>query len=209
MIIFLVFFGDIAVTVNSFIGFNRELSEFSALLEQKKAEIMQDGCLNAEVKGASGVVISDLTGYTFTWSKDGTEITDPDGQQGLLPNGGQSVNVALTKGGLATYTLTVANGSGTVGTATYTVPYDMHQVEDGTYYLVETKAPTGYSLPTGAFTVTVGTTAAGSSTITNTSNIFLPGTGGAGTVLFTVGGIAILLGAGAFLFLNRKRLFGE
>jgi len=85
----------------------------------------------------------------------------------------------------------------------------MHQVEDGTYYLVETKAPTGYSLPTGAFTVTVGTTAAGSSTITNTSNIFLPGTGGAGTVLFTVGGIAILLGAGAFLFLNRKRLFGE
>jgi len=40
VIIFLVFFGDIAVTVNSFIGFNRELSEFSALLEQKKAEIM-------------------------------------------------------------------------------------------------------------------------------------------------------------------------
>jgi len=92
--------------------------------------IMQDGCLNAEVKGASGVVISDLTGYTFTWSKDGTEITDPDGQQGLLPNGGQSVNVALTKGGLATYTLTVANGSGTVGTATYTVPYDM-QLRNG------------------------------------------------------------------------------
>lgn len=85
----------------------------------------------------------------------------------------------------------------------------MHQVEDGTYYLVETKAPSGYSLPTTAFTVGVGTTGAGGSTITNTSNIFLPSTGGAGTVLFTVGGIAILVSAGAFLFLNRKRVFGE
>lgn len=85
----------------------------------------------------------------------------------------------------------------------------MHQVEDGTYYLVETKAPTGYSLPTTAFSVTVTNDGPGAFNITNTSNIFLPGTGGAGTVLFTVGGIAILVSAGAFLFLNRKRVFGE
>ena len=85
----------------------------------------------------------------------------------------------------------------------------MHQVEDGTYYLVETKAPSGYSLPSAAFTVTVGTNGAGSADISNTSNIILPGTGGAGTVLFTVGGIAILVSAGAFLFLNRKRVFGK
>ena len=87
--------------------------------------ISTNGCLNAVVKDASGTVIDDLTGYTFTWAKGGTVITDPDGLQGLLPNGGQSVNVALTNGGLATYTLTVSQNGTPVGTATYNVPYAM------------------------------------------------------------------------------------
>ncbi|MEA4814429.1 MAG: SpaH/EbpB family LPXTG-anchored major pilin [Oscillospiraceae bacterium] len=85
----------------------------------------------------------------------------------------------------------------------------MHQVENGTYYLIETRAPSGYSLPTSAFTVEVTDDGPGQFNIPNTSNIFLPSTGGAGTVLFTMGGIAILLSAGAFLLLNRKRVFGK
>lgn len=129
--------------------------------------------------------------------KTGSGVTAAEGSALTALNalGTAPTNTAFYKiGSLATD----ANGQAT-----------MHQVEDGTYYLVETKAPTGYSLPAAPFTVTVTNDAAGAFDIPNTSNIFLPGTGGAGTVLFTVGGIAILVSAGAFLFLNRKRVFGE
>ncbi|MEA4814430.1 MAG: hypothetical protein VB112_05955 [Oscillospiraceae bacterium] len=94
--------------------------------------ISTDGWLNAVVKDANSTPIADLTGYTFIWSKGDAVITDPDGLQGLLPNDGRSVNVALTNGGLENYTLTVTDGSDTVGTASYTVPYDM-QLRNGSF----------------------------------------------------------------------------
>ena len=92
------------------------------------------GCLNAKITDKYGKEVTDPvgSGYTLTWSKDGSPITDPDGLRGLLLKGGQSVNVALTNGGLATYTLTVTDASGTVGTATYTVPYAM-QLQNGSF----------------------------------------------------------------------------
>ncbi|HCB90313.1 MAG TPA: hypothetical protein DEP64_00005, partial [Ruminococcaceae bacterium] len=43
----------------------------------------------------------------------------------------------------------------------------------------------------------------------NTTGTQLPGTGGMGTTLFTAGGLLILCAAGAFLYFNRKRLFGR
>lgn len=98
----------------------------------------------------------------------------------------------------------------------------------GTYYLVETDAPDGYNLLANPVKVVITTTSAGALTATvdgvdanvatlghaafnvqNTTGLVLPGTGGMGTTLFTIGGIALLVCAGGFLFLNRKRVFGE
>lgn len=45
--------------------------------------------------------------------------------------------------------------------------------------------------------------------IANTTGTQLPGTGGMGTTPFVVGGLLILCAAGAFLFFNRKRVFGK
>lgn len=157
-----------------------------------------------------------------------TKVDSADTQT-VLPNAGFDVYAAFTAAQIANLKtdsgVTAAAGDAltALGTApTNTTFYKigslttdangqatLYQVEDGTYYLVETKAPSGYSLPATAFTVTVTNDGPGTFSITNTSNIFLPGTGGTGTVLFTVGGIAILLSAGAFLFLNRKRVFGK
>ena len=120
-------------------------------------------------------------------------------------------------------TQTTSSMSETLGLATF-----VRNLGVGNYKLIETQAPSGYNLLKDAILFTVSATYDSQSgiswsstggisvsggtlvtTINNTSGILLPGTGGAGTVLFTVGGIAILVSAGAFLFLNRKRVFGE
>lgn len=110
--------------------------------------------------------------------------------------------------------------------------------DDGTYTLVETKAPAGYNLPADGFSVTLKATTAnnqtwdgtantaltdlavkvdqtngtgdvdtglGAITIKNTQGSSLPSTGGMGTVLLYVAGIAVFVLAGATLVMALRR----
>ncbi len=108
-------------------------------------------------------------------------------------------------------------------------------LDAGTYILEETLAPEGYNLLTDTITVTIAAVTdtttgepTGDCTITskftgsddpastvtqisvqNTTGVELPSTGGIGTTMFTIGGLAILFLAGAFLVVNRKKIFGK
>ncbi|MGN1320860.1 MAG: SpaH/EbpB family LPXTG-anchored major pilin [Acutalibacteraceae bacterium] len=79
------------------------------------------------------------------------------------------------------------------------------------YYLVETQAPSGYNLLDNAvkvnFTDTDVEATAGVYTVEvpNSSGIKLPITGGTGTVIFTVVGIALMVGAVVLLVVSRKK----
>lgn len=67
----------------------------------------------------------------------------------------------------------------------------------GNYTLEETKAPTGYNLRADVdFTITFGSYADVSiATITNAPTLMLPSTGGMGTIVFTVIGSVLMMGA--------------
>lgn len=112
-------------------------------------------------------------------------------------------------------------------------------LDDGTYTLVETKAPAGYNLPADGFSVTLkattvndqtwnGTantaltglavkvddqtdvtgnvdTGLGAITIKNTQGSSLPSTGGMGTVLLYVAGVAVFALAGVTLVMALRR----
>lgn len=79
------------------------------------------------------------------------------------------------------------------------------------YYLVETQAPSGYNLLDNAVKVNFADTdvaaTAGVYTVKvpNSSGIQLPITGGTGTVIFTVIGIALMVGAVVLFVVSRKR----
>jgi fimbrial isopeptide formation D2 family protein/LPXTG-motif cell wall-anchored protein len=110
--------------------------------------------------------------------------------------------------------------------------YAVQGLDQGTYYLMETKAPEGYNRLTDAQKVTVapaydgtayenhipdatndqlksvdltlnGTDAGTAITIANNSGSTLPSTGGIGTKIFTFGGIALM--AGAIIVFATKR----
>lgn len=90
-------------------------------------------------------------------------------------------------------------------------------LDEGTYTLKETVAPDGYNLLAEAIevkiaangTVTYGTDGTNTVEVLNTTGTELPSTGGMGTVMFQVTGLAILMSAGIFLSINRKKLFSK
>ena len=85
---------------------------------------------------------------------------------------------------------------------------------NGTYHLVETKAPAGYNQLTEAVPVTVngGTTETAltvTATVENQAGTLLPSTGGMGTTIFYVLGFVLVVGAGVLLVTKKRMSQGE
>ena len=88
-------------------------------------------------------------------------------------------------------------------------------LDEGTYWFKETKAPSGYSINAAGKQVTITlptatndgklTNVSVSDTLTDTKLSALPGTGGIGTTIFTIGGCLIMIIAAALFFASRKK----
>ena len=90
-------------------------------------------------------------------------------------------------------------------------------LEAGKYFARETKAPDGYNRLEEDTLVTIAPTTedngatitypgeANKVTIENHKGTLLPGTGGMGTVIFTVIGLVLILGVGASFVISRKK----
>ncbi len=107
--------------------------------------------------------------------------------------------LALTGETGATDTLVATNGT-----------LEVRGLDEGDYWFEETKAPEGYSINAdGTETVTITENNTESVTmptsLKDTKLSALPGTGGIGTTIFTIGGCLIMIIAAALFFASRKK----
>lgn len=171
----------------------------------------------------------DDTEYVYTFELNGVlkktgQGNEKDGLAGAEFTLYRSYENSVLSGVFGTYTTVNTNG------------YDIYfggLDADRTYYLKETKAPTGYSINEHVYvitfgnfvydtngvltgysvyvdnnktsTVTYGNTAKEGSTVPNTKISSLPSTGGIGTTIFTVGGCLIMIAAAALFFVSRRK----
>ena len=79
-------------------------------------------------------------------------------------------------------------------------------LDAGTYYLKEIKAPDGYVCSTAELTIVIPDDADETFTVdVSFANSQIPHTGGTGTLMFTIGGIALMGTAGLLLVVSRKK----
>ena len=145
-----------------------------------------------------------LAGAEFRIARPATAAEIAAGLSSKLVIGGTAVDVvypefyideALTQ--KASSVTTDANGNAIV----YGLAY-------GQYFLVEVKAPENYHLlssPVDVILDDVSHLEAAAVKVANSSEFLLPSTGGSGTVVLTIVGIAMLLCGAAVLLLGRKK----
>ena len=122
-------------------------------------------------------------------------------------NAGSAVNIPYTNvNGIKLESDLVTDANGTATFAKYEANGTNYD-----YYLVETQAPSGYNILNNAakvnFTDADVAATAGIYTVQvpNKSGIQLPITGGTGTVIFTIIGIALMVGAVVLFVVSRKK----
>jgi len=146
-------------------------------------------------------VTSDITGntvnvYTFTLNVgkvDGNNTTK------TLPN----ATFKLTSD---TDTTGTTLTTGEDGSVTFT------GLKAGTYYVEETVAPEGYNINSKKFEITISTqgivtgdNVTDNKLVVSDFPLSVPQTGGAGTVMFTIGGIALIACAGVLFFVVMRK----
>ena len=142
-----------------------------------------------------------LTGAEFKLTKNSTN--DKDSTTGWI----SLVEVEAGK----TYRIATADEITAAGsTLTTTIVTNGNKVTingldlDDTYYLVETKAPTGYNILDSHVELTKESSAFVHQDIQNNKGSVLPSTGGIGTTIFYILGSLLVVGAGVILVTKRR-----
>ena len=182
---------------------------------------------SAKVLGTEGYVNGAYDSTNGSYDKPVTEVTGYTGDITLTKKAADTDEVLLgaeftvsKNGGDALYFVKVEDGvydlaDSSVENATTTVvatngTVQVRGLDEGTYHFTETKAPEGYSINTAGkdFTIEQGETVDGpislSEELLDSKLSTLPYTGGMGTTIFTVLGVAIMAIAAALYFATKK-----
>lgn len=162
-----------------------------------------DGETNEKLSGAKFVLVK-KTGNTESYYKYTAATTTEKAIVSWYTLEGNETLEEVIEAGKVTQVVTNSNGAA-----------DFQGLKDGTYYLRETAAPTGYNMLAGDVECVVAHTTDSATQkpigisltkqVANTTGTVLPGTGGIGTTIFYVVGGLLVAGA-IVLFVTKRRM---
>lgn len=155
----------------------------------------------------------------YLYSIDITKVNDKNVKlQGaeftLKDNAGNFIPVSLSGGRYKVSDTLAATAANATVTSDANGKVYIDGLAEGTYTLTETKAPATYNLLKNPVSITITATynadgtvasvAGNTATVVNKAGGILPSTGGIGTVIFTVCGIVVMLGAVLLLTFKKR-----
>ncbi len=159
--------------------------------------------------------------HIYLFSIDVTKVNDkdeklPGAKFVLKDNNGNFIPVTLSSGRYkVSDTLAATEANATVISDSNGKIY-IDGLGEGTYTLTEIEAPATYNLLTDPVEITITATydtngnvtsvSGNTKTVVNKAGGLLPSTGGMGTVIFTVGGIVVMLAAVIVLVIKRRKV---
>lgn len=209
---FAVKLSDSLIAEEAFYGYTNVEVEYTATLNKSAVtgtagNPNSDGLDYTNVNGTETYVNgTEVKVYTYAVKVLKLDANDAakvlSGAEFSIKNSAGTVIAKATTGndGYATFMMLDASGNATT---------DIYKFDTGTYTMTETKAPDGYSLNSTSYNVNISTALAdneGYVTVTATdTKTFLPATGGAGTLVFTISGAALIVFAGVMLMIFKRR----
>lgn len=191
----------------------------SEKLVTAKVTFVKTGDAGVKLNGAVFVLTNGKEGEDLRYASFTTETDAPTAykftkwltEAEAKPDGEFKGDVKLTTGG------TDAHGA---ALGTFTVSGLDYDEDNDQYEFVEIQAPNGYSINETNSTITwdpmtdadddgipdnLNVELTGDAEMADTKLANLPGTGGIGTTIFTIGGCAIMIAAAALYFVSRKK----
>ena len=215
---FAVVASDALLKNDKFYGYDTIKVTFSAKVNADIADKVLSDLPNTD-----GLYYGNKGNYTYKPFNDtvnvataGLDVTKVDGNATSTKIAGAEFTLykdsacteAITVDGVTVKATTTTNGNDKF----YYGTHEFYFTPDVTYYVKETKAPANYNLNATVFTVkavakaytAVGTVENGA-TVVKDYPVTVPSTGGMGTMMFYVGGAALIACAGVLLFVLKRK----
>lgn len=184
-------------------GYNNTVNADSTTVDYRPDTVIgYSGEITLEKKDSADQGGANLTDAEFQVYKLESGETWENNSAAIMERGAISFNLEET----GVYSQVSSGGTTTVVATNGTL--DLKGLGDGTYHIVETKAPDGYSINDKGLDVVIS---ADSKHVTvdvdflDTKLASLPSTGGIGTTIFTIGGCIIMIAAAGLFFASRRK----
>lgn len=200
-------FDNATADTQNFYSFTNVVVTYDGYLNSKAVDVKTVNDVDLKYSQRADKVENTVPGdevHLYSFSLDVVKV---DANNTSTKLGGATFQLSSEDGSSYVVTQTTSSEEATLGVATFS------GLKAGTYKLQETSAPAGYNINSTVYTIVIGNNGSVSGGIINEDGqavvpdtpLVTPQTGGVGTMMFTIGGAALIACAGVLFLIVRKK----
>lgn len=200
-------FDNATADTQNFYSFTNVVVTYDGYLNSKAVDVKTVNDVDLKYSQRADKVENTVPGdevHLYSFSLDVVKV---DANNTSTKLGGATFQLSSEDGSSYVVTQTTSSEEATLGVATFS------GLKAGTYKLQETSAPAGYNINSTEYTIVIGNNGSVSGGIINEDGqavvpdtpLVTPKTGGVGTMMFTIGGAALIACAGVLFLIVRKK----